>query len=351
MILTGKRRIFVLLVVIIVAVTAGVLYWENKREEEQLDHLLLRGNVDIREVSLAFNAAERINAMSAQEGDYVHAGQVLAELDASRLSQAVDRAAGQVEAQRQVVLRLERGSRPEEIRKARAEVAAAEVTARNAKRTWERQKALNEKDLTPDDTVDNTRAALEEAEAHLDAVKEALNLALAGPREEDIASAHATLSALEAGLALAKRNLEEAQLKAPANGVIRNRLSEPGDMASPQTPVYTLALTDPLWVRTYVSEPDLGRIWPGMQAEVHTDSYPDQGYAGWVGFISPTAEFTPKTVETERVRTDLVYQVRVYVCDPMGELRLGMPARVSLDLHQPREARNSDTNATCRNTP
>jgi HlyD family secretion protein len=225
------------------------------------------------------------------------------------------------------------------------------VTARNAERTWTRQKVLNEKGLAPDDAVDNTRAALEEAEARLDATREALNLSLAGSREEDIASARATLDAMEADLALARRNLEEAQLKAPADGIIRNRLAEPGDMASPQTPVFSLALTEPLWVRAYVPGPELGRIWPGMRAQVHTDSYPEQSYAGWVGFISPTAEFTPKTVETERVRTDLVYQVRVYVCDPRGELRLGMPAQVSLALDQPRHATEGDKDANCRDRP
>jgi HlyD family secretion protein len=349
--LTKQKRIFALLVVVIAVVITGYSYWQHNRAQEQSDHLLLRGNVDIREVSLAFNAAERISALSAQEGDFVHAGQVLAELDTSRLRQAVDRAAGQVEAQRQVVLRLERGSRPEEIRKARAEVVAAEVTARNAERTWTRQKVLNEKGLAPDDAVDNTRAALEEAEARLDATREALNLSLAGSREEDIASARATLDAMEADLALARRNLEEAQLKAPADGIIRNRLAEPGDMASPQTPVFSLALTEPLWVRAYVPGPELGRIWPGMRAQVHTDSYPEQSYAGWVGFISPTAEFTPKTVETERVRTDLMYQVRVYVCDPRGELRLGMPAQVSLALDQPRHATEGDKDANCRDRP
>jgi HlyD family secretion protein len=349
--LTKQKRIFALLVLVIAVVIVGYWYWQHNRTQEQSDHLLLRGNVDIREVSLAFNAAERISALSAQEGDLVHAGQVLAELDTSRLRQAVDRAAGRVEAQRQVVLRLERGSRPEEVRKARAEVVAAEVAARNAERTWTRQKALNEKGLAPDDAVDNTRAALEEAEARLDATREALNLFLAGPRAEDIASARATLDALEADLALARRNLEEAQLKAPADGIIRNRLAEPGDMASPQTPVFSLALTEPLWVRAYVPGPELGRIWPGMRAQVHTDSFPDQSYAGWVGFISPTAEFTPKTVETERVRTDLVYQVRVYVCDPRGELRLGMPAQVSLALDQPRHATEGDKDANCRDRP
>jgi HlyD family secretion protein len=106
-------------------------------------------------------------------------------------------------------------------------------------------------------------------------------------------------------------------------------------MASPQRPVYTLAMTDPLWVRVYVKESDLGRIRPGMRAEVATDSYPNKRYGAWVGYISPTAEFTPKSVETTEVRSSLVYQVRIFVCNPQGELRLGMPATVTIALGQP----------------
>ena len=106
-------------------------------------------------------------------------------------------------------------------------------------------------------------------------------------------------------------------------------------MVSPRQPVYTLALTDPVWVRVYIDETDLGRLKPGQHAYVTTDSYPDKRYEGWLGYVSPTAEFTPKSVQTREVRSSLVYQGRVYVCNPSGELRLGMPADVHLDVTQP----------------
>ena len=128
------------------------------------------------------------------------------------------------------------------------------------------------------------------------------------------------------------------RLVAPSDGVIQDRILEVGDMASPQKPVFTIALTTPLWIRAYVDEPDLGKVVPGMAAIVKTDSYPGKDYHGWVGFISPTAEFTPKPVETSQLRTRLVYQVRVFVDNPQNELRLGMPATVILPLDQPPEA-------------
>jgi HlyD family secretion protein len=105
-------------------------------------------------------------------------------------------------------------------------------------------------------------------------------------------------------------------------------------MASPQKPVFTMALVDPIWIRAYVPEPQLGKLSHGMAAHVTTDSFPGKTYDGWVGFISPTAEFTPKPVETEEVRTRLVYEVRVFVPNPQGELRLGMPATVTTCVDQ-----------------
>jgi HlyD family secretion protein len=120
-------------------------------------------------------------------------------------------------------------------------------------------------------------------------------------------------------------------LTSPATGVIQNRILEPGEMASPSRPVVTLALTDPKWVRAYLPEPDLGRINLGMKAKVLSDSFPGQTFEGWIGFISPVAEFTPKTVETEDLRTKLVYEVRVFVHDSKDLLRLGMPVTVIVD--------------------
>ena len=249
------------------------------------------------------------------------------------------------ESRKEVVVRLEAGSRPEEVRKARADVEAARADAHNAGLNRRRMEALAAKDAVSRQKADDAKAAAEAAEARLNAISETLRLAVEGPRKEDIASAKATLKAREAELALAKRELADASLYAPMDAIVQERIMEPGDMASPQKPVYTLALTNPLWVRTYVSEPDLGRIRLGMMAEVRTDSYPGKRYRAWIGFISPTAEFTPKSVETSQVRTSLVYQTRIYVCDPRNELRLGMPATVIIRLDQ--EAKGTPAHDPC----
>ena len=139
-----------------------------------------------------------------------------------------------------------------------------------------------------------------------------------------------------AELGLVRKRLGDTRLRAPRDGIVRERILEPGDITSPERPVFVLALIDPVWVRAYAPETVLGKLAPGMRAHVSTDSYPDKTYNGWVGFISPTAEFTPKNVETPELRTRLVYQVRVYVCNSENELRLGMPATVTIPFDQPK---------------
>lgn len=382
-------RRMVWLGLLVVALGGVGLWWWLSHRQRGPQELMLYGNMDLRQVQLAFNNSERIIAVGPQEGDRVCKGQVLARLDTRRLEPQVAQAEAQVAAQRAVVKRLRNGNRPEEIAQARAQVAAqravverlrngsrpeeiaqaranvasAKADLVNAKQRYERVKKLSQVRLRNEEAravsqeeVDNATAALDaaqakltvnqkaltlaligprkediaEAEARLALNEEALKLAIAGPRKEDIAQAEAQLRGYEAQAALVRQQLADAQLIAPGTAVIRTRLLEPGDMASPQRPVFTLAITDPKWVRAYVSERDLGKIREGMAASVAVDSFPDRRFEGWIGFISPVAEFTPKTVQTEELRTSLVYEVRVFVRDPSNELRLGMPATVYL---------------------
>jgi multidrug resistance efflux pump len=336
-------------IAVLVAVAVGGWWWYAKRAQPRSDAIVLHGNVDIRQVELAFNAAGRIAQVLVHEGDRVVQGQLLATLDTRRLEEAVQLAAAQVAAQREVVARFRAGSRPEEIKKARADAESARVDAKNAARTSERFKDLAARHFIAQQQADDARAAADAASARLKSAEEALRLVEIGPRKEDTAAAEATLAANEAALAIARRDLAEASLYAPVAGVIENRVLEPGDMASPQKAVFTLALGEPLWVRTYVGEPDLGRIRLGERATVLTDSFPGKRYRAWVGFISPTAEFTPKSVETREVRTQLVYQVRVFVCAPQDELRLGMPATVEIPLGVAPPAADSRGQDPCKN--
>ncbi len=327
-----KRPIIILLLFVIIAAVGVFTLWRLLAKRAPEGRLILYGNVDIRQVNLAFEVTERIDGMLVEEGSPVKKGDLLAALQKERLRAAVLSKAGQAEAQAQVVARLEAGSRPEEIERAAAEYEAAKVRAANAAVTNKRFQALRLLDAQSAQKADDANAAALSAAADANASAQNLELAVLGPRQEDIAEARQTLNRYTADLEIAKRDLADANLFAPSDGVIQTRVLEPGDIASPQVPAYIVALTDPVWVRAYVSETDLGKIYEGMPAKVTTDSFPGKTYDAWIGFISPTAEFTPKSVETTDIRTHLVYQVRVYVKNPENQLRLGMPATVIIDL-------------------
>lgn len=333
-----KKRLRIL-ALLLIAAGIGIYLFYVKPGEKSSNVLTIYGNIDIRETQLAFQSTGRIAHIDVTEGNVVDSGQLLAELDPARYRAAAAQAKAQVAAQKQVVAELMTGSRPEEIAAAKARVAAARASLEDARQSYNRIEALAKTKFVSRQQFDTASAALKSARANLDAEQQALELAVQGPRQEKIDAAKATLDAYQASLDLAETELADTRLYAPAPGIIRNRILEPGDMAFPQNPVLTLALIDPLWVRAYLDEPDLGRVAPGMLAEVTTDSYPGKIYNGWIGYISPTAEFTPKTVETTELRSRLVYQVRVFVCNPENELRLGMPVTVNIRLDQPRSAR------------
>tara|TARA_R110002074_G_scaffold94808_1_gene206925 strand:+ start:38 stop:1075 length:1038 start_codon:yes stop_codon:yes gene_type:complete len=335
-----KKKVTIVTMLVVLAVTIIVLWWQFGRDQSKTTALQLYGNVDIREAQLAFNSSEHIAEIFVQEGDRVTKGLLLAHLHTELLEAQVAKAKATLLAQQQVMTKLEVGSRPQEILKGQAELEAARATAKSTRDSYNRVTRLLKKKLVSPEDVENSQSLADAAEAHKDAATQVLALLQAGPRQEDIAIARAQLSALEAELNVARQQLEDANLYAPADGIIRNRILEPGDMAFPSLPVLTLAFIDPVWVRAYLPEPMLGQVALGAKALIHTDSYPEKSYTGWVGYISPTAEFTPKNVQTPELRTRLVYSVKIFACNPQGELRLGMPATVTIALDQ----RLPDTN-------
>jgi HlyD family secretion protein len=277
--------------------------------------------------------------LHAEEGDSVKAGALLAVLDTTTLALQAEEAQARMETQRQTLRRLRNGARPQELAQARSRLDAARADAARAEQDLARLESISTttqgRAVSAQD-LDRARSALKIARSKADEQRAALGLIQSGTRAEDVGAAEAQLKAAQAQLALFKHQIAQGELRAPADAVVRSRLLEPGDMATPQRPVFALALTQPKWVRVYVSEPDLGKVQPGMAARVTTDSHPAQPISGKVGYISSVAEFTPKAVQTEELRTSLVYEVRVLVDDRNKLLRLGQPATVHLAVSQPR---------------
>jgi HlyD family secretion protein len=271
------KKLLVALVLIVATGGAGYWYYATTNAVDEEPTLVLYGNVDIRDVALGFRVFGRLQTMQFEEGDRVEAGTVVAGLDKEPFR--------------------------DELALREAELAEAEAALQNAEKTFARQAALVGRGAISESAYDDALAARDEARARVQTA--------------------------EARLDLAETHLADTEIHAPVDGVILTRVREPGSIVAAGEPVYTLALDDPVWVRTYVDEPDLGHVYPGQPATVRTDT--GDSYDGQVGFISPQAEFTPKNVETAALRTDLVYRLRIIVANPHDGLRQGMPVTVTLD--------------------
>ena len=331
----NRRRIAILVVIaalVIAAIATSGFGLFRGRDDGALS---LNGNVDIREVDLGFRVNGRIASIAVEEGAHVKQGQLLATLDAATLDSRIAQADARVSQAEAQLAKLRNGNRAQDIAQARARVAAAAAVAQDAERDYARRQPLVEPGAISRDLWEQTISARDKARADLQQAQQALSLMAAGSRREDIAAAQADVRSAIAARQSASTDLSDARLLASTDGVVVTRAREPGAIVQPGETVLTLAIMRPLRVRAYVAESDLSRISPGMKVIVTADGNP-KSYHGTIGYISPRAEFTPKTVETENLRTDLVYQLRIIVDDPDDALRQGQPVSVAVPGARPK---------------
>jgi len=322
-----KARILVVALLVLAGAGGGYYAWHQSRAEVPL---VMSGNVDIREVNLSFRVGGRVAAVRVDEGDRVTDGQVVASLDAEPLREALAQARASLAAAQAAEALLRAGTRAEDLARLKAQVDALRAVVANTKATLERQQQLVTTSAASVQQLDNARGAYDQAQGEHEAARQAYLAALAGARPEEVQQAVARTAAAEAQVAAAALQVKDATLEAPSDGVVITRSVEPGTMVAAGTPVLTLSLDRPVRVRAYVDEPRLAQVAPGTKVLVFSDARPGRPYRGTVGFVSPRAEFTPKQVETQDLRTALVYRLRVVVDDPDDGLRQGMPVTVRL---------------------
>lgn len=371
----NKRRLMVLLpAVLLVAVLAYLILGRSN------DGRVIRvsGNIEVTDAEVSFKLPGRVEARLVDEGETVKAGQTIARLDSAELAQEVAARRAEVQAVQAALAELQAGSRPEEIAQAEAsaqqakarldemlagsrpeELSAAEAVLRRAKAEAERARldaeryeGLYKKEIVSAQQYDLARTAFEtalarqrEAEEQYKLVKEGPRkeqieqaraawlqaqerfvLVKKGPRQETIEQARARLQQAKEGLAVAETRLGYATLTSPLAGVVLSKNVEPGEFVAAGTPIVTVGDLENVWLRAYINETDLGRVKVGQRVRVTTDTYPDKRYEGRVSFIAAQAEFTPKSVQTEKERVKLVYRIKVDIRNPNMELKPGMPA-------------------------
>jgi HlyD family secretion protein len=310
------------------AVLAGAGWFVVQRLGPASPDGTLYGNVEIRQVDLAFNSEGTVTAMHKQEGDPVKAAEALAALDDATYRSGVAMAEARRDSAKAQLDKLLNGTRPEDIDQARANLANAQAVLANAQVTYNRQTGLAARNATTQQLVDDAKRGVDSAQAQVALTRAALAEAVNGPRSEDIAAARAQLRQSEAALDLARTQLDRTVLKAPSDGIVMTRVIEPGTVVLPNSTVYSVAITGEVWVRAFVPEPMLAGVAPGTAVQVITDGRPNQPYRGRIGYVSPAAEFTPKTVETPELRTQLVYRIRVRITDPDSGIRQGQPVTI-----------------------
>lgn len=318
---------------IVAAIAAGAFWYQSKKD----NGLTLYGNVDIRTVNMSFRVGGRLQALQVDEGDAIKAGQTLGELDHAPYENALMQAKANVAAAQAKYDLLVAGYRDEEIAQAAAAVRQAKAASDYAQNFYQRQQGLWKSRTISANDLENARSSRDQALATLKSAQDKLNQYHAGNRPQEIAQAKASLEQAQAQLAQSQLDLQDTTLLAPSDGTILTRAVEPGSMLNAGSTVLTLSLTRPVWVRAYVDESSLNQAQPGRELLLYTDGRPNKPYHGKIGFVSPTAEFTPKTVETPDLRTDLVYRLRIIVTDADDALRQGMPVTVKFqqgDAHE-----------------
>ena len=343
------KRLIPIVILLAAAIAAGVYFYPRLRAKPApVNQLTLSGNIEAHESLVSFKVPGRITELPVEEGQLVEQGALLARLEDADYRQHVriDEAGVQVR-ESDLALTLA-GTRHQEIKAAKQTVIDAEADVEQKKLDNDRAQRLFAEDAVSAQDRDLATTALKRSEAVLAEAKERHNQAVEGSRKEDIAIAHANVTQADANLGLSRVNLDYTVLHAPLAGVVTVRQAELGEVVSPGSPVVTIADLDHPWLRAYIAETDLGRIHWGQDATVTTDTYPGKQYHGRISFISSTAEFTPKSVQTEKERVTLVYRIKIDLDNPNHELKPGMPADARIDLAPPSQTSNSSIAAPAK---
>lgn len=327
-----KRRIPVLILLAVV-IAAGVYFYPRLTKKSRPENqLTLSGNIEAHESLVSFKVQGRIVDLPVEEGQSVDSGTLLARLDDADYRQKIRIDEANVHVRESNLALVLAGTREQEVKASQQTVLDAQADLQQKKLDYDRAQQLFSKDEVSAQDRDLAETARKRAEATFLAAQQRYNQAVEGSRKEDVAIARANVAEASATLGLSRVNLGYATLFAPSAGVITVRQAELGEVVVPGTPVVTLADLDHIWLRAYLAETDLGRIRWGQDATVTTDTYPGKQYRGRVSFISSTAEFTPKSVQTSKERVTLVYRIKIDIDNPNHELKPGMPADAHISL-------------------
>lgn len=338
------KRLIPIAVLLVAAIGAGVYFIPRwTRKPAPTNELTLSGNIEAHESLVSFKVQGRVSELPIEEGQQVEQGALLAKLEDADFRQHVRMDEATVAVRQSNLALILAGTRVQEVRASEQAVIDAQADVAQKRIDSERAQKLYAKDEISAQDRDLAATALKRSQANLRAAQQHYNEAEEGSRKEDISIARANLAQANAELGLSRIDESYTTLRAPVAGVITVRQAELGEVVAPGSPIVTLADLDHIWLRAYVPETDLGRIRWGEDATITTDTYPGKQYHGKISFISPDAEFTPKSVQTYKERVTLVYRIKIDIDNPNHELKPGMPADAHIVLAQSNPQVNSKT--------
>ena len=384
----GVKKKLILLGVLLLPLGVGSLVFWGQYRERSAD-LYYSGTMESTQSNLSFLVSGRVKQVYLDEGQLVKAGQCIAELypeeflarreqARANLNQAgenrkqleitleiyqntlpaeVSRAESAVKVAAALLAEQERGTRSQDVERARLLLQEAEITVDDARKDKRRFDDLFQSGFIAEKERDGAALKYETAAKTRQRAAEAFDLAKEGFRKESVDAARARLSEAEATHRLSQGNLKKmdavqadiqaaaariesaasaldlaeiqlgyTRLLAPFDAMLTSRNVEPGEVVTPGREVISLADLSRIDLKVFVDETQIGKIRPGQQVEVKIDTFPDKKYDGFVSYISPEGEFTPKIIQTRKERVKLVYLVKISLPNPHLELKSGMPA-------------------------
>ncbi|MCK6467933.1 MAG: efflux RND transporter periplasmic adaptor subunit [Candidatus Brocadia sinica] len=336
-----RKKMKLLVVVIpVVLIIPGLAYlYLQGRSHNGSNIIRVSGNIEVTDAEVSFKISGRVDKRLVDEGEVVREGDVVALLDSSDLASEVEIRRAELQMAQADLSELEAGSRPEEIAEAEAKLAAAKADKEHLESDFHRAMELYQKHAISAEEYIHAKGTYEVAVARMQEAEERFKLIKEGPRKERIEQARARVKQARAALKLAQIRLGYAKLVSPLSGIVLSKNIEPGEYVAPGTPIVTIGDLERPWLRAYIDETDLGRVKVGQRVKVTTDTYPDKVYEGYISFIAPEAEFTPKNVQTQKERVKLVYRVKVEMANPDMELKPGMPADADILVDQTQEGK------------
>lgn len=294
--------------------------------------ILVTGTIESRTARISPRVSGRVLRVLVEEGQRVKPGQPLVELDHEYLDLQLKQAEAAVAVARAQLELLRSGARNEDIIQTEQQLKQAEINLEQARNDANRFRRLYEQGSITQKQEEEAENRLALAEAQCNQVREALKKIKSLVRPEEIEAAEARLRQAEAAAELLKKNIEDSIVICPVEGVVTEKVVEPGELVNPGATLVTISCLDPVYLWVYITAEELGRVRLGQRAEVMIDSFPNKSFEGKIVYLSPEAEFTPKNIQTREDRVKLVFAVKIELPNPEGQLKPGLPAEAIIKV-------------------